>query len=183
LDVIEGASPCRDRVAVDSIREAPARWWRQRLPLTRLSSRGQFSSRARVKERRLEATREALAGWAMPLGGGVFAVLIVATRGWRWVARGAFGARARGATCRAGAGAGVRGRTRRPKTGRLDARWLVLLVAKEVLPEAWRAPEEMQELRDKTRLRLALSLIAAVGRNACTRCFSTRAGRARGAGF
>jgi transposase len=51
----------------------------------------------------------------------------------------------------------LRGRTRRPKTDRLDARWLVLLLAKEMLPEAWLPPEEIQELRDKTRLRLALS--------------------------
>jgi hypothetical protein len=34
LDVIAGASPCRDRVAVDSIREARATWCMQRLPLT-----------------------------------------------------------------------------------------------------------------------------------------------------
>jgi hypothetical protein len=51
----------------------------------------------------------------------------------------------------------LRGRTRRPKTDRRDARWLVLLLAKEMLPQAWLLLEEMQELCDKTRLRLALA--------------------------
>jgi transposase len=115
------------------------------------------SDSGELKEQRLEATREALADWAMPLRGLVFAVAIEATTGWRWVARelSALGIEVRlvdPAQARA-----LRGRTRRPKTDRLDARWLVLLLAKEMLPEAWRAPEEIQELRDKTRLRLALA--------------------------
>lgn len=115
------------------------------------------SDSGELKEQRLQATREALADWAMPLRGVVFAVAIEATTGWRWVARelSALGIEVRlvdPAQARA-----LRGRTRRPKTDRLDARWLVLLLAKEMLPEAWRAPEEIQELRDKTRLRLALA--------------------------
>ena len=50
--------------------------------------------------------------------------------------------------CRGGSG----GR----RTDRLDARWLCLLLAKEMLPEAWLPPAEIQELRDRTRLRKAL---------------------------
>src|SRR4051794_671819 len=93
----------------------------------------------------------------MPLRGVVFAVAIEARTGWRWVARelSALGIEVRlvdPAQARA-----LRARTRRPKTDRLDARWLVLLLAKEMLPEAWLPPEEIQELRGKTRLRLALA--------------------------
>jgi transposase len=39
----------------------------------------------------------------------------------------------------------------------LDARWLALLLAKAMLPEAWLPPAEIQLLRDKTRLRKALA--------------------------
>ena len=52
---------------------------------------------------------------------------------------------------------GLLGRRRSAKTDRLDARWLVRLLAKEMLPESWIPPAEIQELRDRTRLRKALS--------------------------
>src|SRR6266702_1973921 len=52
-----------------------------------------------------------------------------------------------------------RGRRRQPKTDRLDARWLALLLARELLSEceAWLPPAEIQRLRDRTRLRKALA--------------------------
>jgi len=52
---------------------------------------------------------------------------------------------------------GLLGRRRSAKTDRLDARWLARLLAKEMLPESWIPPAEIQELRDRTRLRKALS--------------------------
>jgi transposase len=55
-----------------------------------------------------------------------------------------------------GQAAALKGRRRRAKTDRLDARWMVLLLAKEMLPQAWLAPEDIQRLRDQTRLRQAL---------------------------
>jgi hypothetical protein len=51
----------------------------------------------------------------------------------------------------------LRGRVRRAKTDRLDARWLCLSLAKEMLPESWLPPAEIQALRDQTRLRKALA--------------------------
>src|SRR5919201_2521484 len=47
---------------------------------------------------------------------------------------------------------------RRP-TGstRVGCRWLCLLLAKEMLPESWLPPAEIQTLRDQTRLRKALA--------------------------
>jgi transposase len=55
-----------------------------------------------------------------------------------------------------GQASALQGRRRRPKTDRLDARWLVGLLADERAPAAWRPPEEIQQLRDSTRLRKAL---------------------------
>jgi len=52
---------------------------------------------------------------------------------------------------------GLLGRRRSAKTDRLDARWLARLLAKEMLPESWIPPAEIQELRDRTRLRKALA--------------------------
>jgi transposase len=49
------------------------------------------------------------------------------------------------------------GRRRSAKTERLDARWLARLLAKEMLPESWIPPEQIQQLRDRTRLRKALA--------------------------
>ena len=85
------------------------------------------------------------------------AVAIEATTGWRWVAR---ELQERGIEVRLtdpGQASALQGRRKRPKTDRLDARWLVLLLAREMLPEAWLAPEEIQRLRDQTRLRKALA--------------------------
>jgi transposase len=105
---------------------------------------------------RFPATREALHDWAMPLRRELAAVAIEATTGWRWVWR---ELRALGLDVRLvdpGQARALRGRTRKARTDRLDARWLVLLLAKEMLPEAWLAPTEIQQLRDRTRLRKRL---------------------------
>jgi transposase len=58
-----------------------------------------------------------------------------------------------------GRASALRGRRRQPKTDRLDARWLALLLARELLSEceAWLPPAEIQRLRDRTRLRKALA--------------------------
>jgi transposase len=110
-----------------------------------------------ISERRFAATREELNDWAMALTGRVAAVAIEATTGWRWVWRelSALGFDvhlADPAQVKA-----LRGRTKKAKTDRLDARWLCLLLAKAMLPESWLPPAEIQQLRDKTRLRKALT--------------------------
>src|SRR6266508_3286539 len=58
-----------------------------------------------------------------------------------------------------GRASALRGRRRQPKTDRLDARWLALLLARDLLSEceAWLPPAEIQHLRDRTRLRKALA--------------------------
>src|SRR5919202_317987 len=59
--------------------------------------------------------------------------------------------------CDPGEARALAGSKRRPKTDRLDAAWLARLLAKEMLPEAWLPPAEIQYLRDRTRLRHALA--------------------------
>jgi transposase len=109
-----------------------------------------------MSDARMPATREALRAWARPLRGQVAAVALEATSGWRWLWREleALGFEvqlAEPAQARA-----LRGRKRTAKNDRLDARWLALLLAKQMLPQSWIPPEQIQRLRDLTRLRQAL---------------------------
>ncbi len=110
-----------------------------------------------VVEARFSADRESLARWAEEWQGRVAAVAIEATTGWRWVWR---ELSARGFDVRLAEPVQARalpGRRRSAKTDRLDARWLARLLAKEMLPESWIPPEEIQRLRDRTRLRKTLA--------------------------
>jgi transposase len=110
-----------------------------------------------VAQERFPATREALGDWAMRWQGKTAAVAVEATNGWRWVWRQLTEASFDVRLAEAGQARALRGRTRSPKTDRLDARWLCFLLAKQMLPEAWVPPMEIQELRDRTRLRKALA--------------------------
>jgi transposase len=109
-----------------------------------------------VVEERL-AGREQLIAWAGGCRGRVEAVAIEATTGWRWVARELQAAGLEVRLVDPGQAKALQGRKRRAKTDRLDARWLALLLAKEMLPQAWLPPAEIQYLRDRTRLRKALA--------------------------
>ena len=109
-----------------------------------------------VVEARFPATREALAAWSADWDDRLAAVAIEATCGWRWVSR---ELQARGVEVRLAEPAQARalkGNRRQAKTDKLDARWLAMLLAKEMLPVSWLPPEEIQRLRDLTRLREAL---------------------------
>jgi transposase len=78
-------------------------------------------------ERRFGATREELSDWAMPLQRRLAAVAIEATNGWRWVWR---ELSARGFEVRLvdpAQAKALRGRIKRAKTDRLDARWLCVV--------------------------------------------------------
>ena len=110
-----------------------------------------------ITEERFKASRDALAGWTESWDGKIEAVAIEATTGWRWVAR---ELQSRGIAVLltdAGQASALQGNRKRAKNDRLDARWLVMLLAREMLPEAWLAPEEIQRVRDRTRLRKALT--------------------------
>src|SRR3954470_8478133 len=71
---------------------------------------------------------------------------------WRWVARELQARSIEVRLCDPGQASALQGKRKRPKTDRLDARWLVLLLARELLPDAWLAPEDIQRLRDQMEL-------------------------------
>lgn len=108
-------------------------------------------------EQRFAASREALDQWALPRRGRVGVVAVEATTGWRWVVAVLQGHGFEVRLVDPGEASALQGRRRRPKTDRLDARWLVHLLARELAPLSWLAPEEIQRLRDQTRLRKTLS--------------------------
>jgi transposase len=112
-----------------------------------------------LRESRFTPSREALADWAMEWQGKLAAVAIEATTGWRWLARELQARRFEVHLVDPGRARALRARRRQPKTDRLDARWLALLLARELLAEceAWLPPAEIQRLRDRTRLRKALA--------------------------
>ena len=110
-----------------------------------------------ITEERFQASRKALAVWIAKWQGQITVVAVEATTGWRWVAR---ELQARCIEVRLtdpGQASTLQGNRKRAKTDRLDARWLVLLLARELLPDAWLPPEDIQRLRDQTRLRKALT--------------------------
>jgi len=112
-----------------------------------------------LSESRFEPSRAKLGEWAVRWQGELAAVAIEATTGWRWVARELVALGFEVHLVDPGSGERGQGRRRRPKTDRLDARWLALLLAKELLAEceAWLPPAEIQRLRDQTRLRKTLA--------------------------
>src|ERR687885_2167017 len=81
-----------------------------------------------LRESRVAPSRERLADWASEWQGKLAAVAIEATTGWRWVTR---ELQARGFEVHLvdpGRASALRGRRRKAKTDRLDARWLALLL-------------------------------------------------------
>jgi transposase len=110
-----------------------------------------------TSERRFGATGEELSEWALPLQGTLAVVAIEATSGWRWVWRelsaGGFDVRLVDPARAEALSGGIKG----AETVRLDARWLCVLLAKEMLPESWLPSAEVQALRDQTGLLEALA--------------------------
>ncbi len=105
---------------------------------------------------RIDATPGAVERWAGSFEGREVQVALEACTGWLFVSR---------ALERAGAVAhlaepvetsALRGRKRRAKTDREDARWLRTLLSEGRLPESWIPPEHVREWRSRARLRKTL---------------------------
>lgn len=109
-----------------------------------------------VAEARFAADREALARWVDSFAGRLGRVAIEATTGWKWVARELSARGVEVVLVDPSEAAARKGRKRRAKTDRLDARFLLGLLAGGMLPRAWLPPAEIQELRALTRTRKAL---------------------------
>ena len=109
-----------------------------------------------VTRGRIDATPAAVARWATRFGGQQISVAVEACTGWLFVcnalaATGATAHLAEPVETRA-----LRGRKRRAKTDREDARWLRELLADGRLPEAWIPPEHVRQWRSRARLRHTL---------------------------
>jgi transposase len=105
---------------------------------------------------RIPATPGAVVEWVGRFPGREVHVALEACTGWFFVARaleraGAVPHLAEVAETRA-----LRGRKRRAKTDRADARWLRTLLSQGRLPEAWIPPDHICFLRIRTRLRKTL---------------------------
>ena len=105
---------------------------------------------------RIDATPSAVERWAARFEDREVQVALEACTGWLFVSR---------ALERAGAVPhlaepvethALRGRKRRAKTDREDARWLRTLLAEKRLPESWIPPEHVREWRSRARLRKTL---------------------------
>jgi transposase len=109
-----------------------------------------------TSEARLTADRPSLHARVDGFESRLETVAIEATTGWKWIARELL---ERGVEVRLldpGEAAARKGKKRRAKTDRLDARFLLSLLAAGMAPEAWLPPTEIQQLRALTRTRKAL---------------------------
>src|SRR4051794_36363162 len=109
-----------------------------------------------VTRGRIDATPAAVARWTERFGGAEIDVAVEACTGWLFVcdallAAGAVAHLAEPVETRA-----LRGRKRRAKTDREDARWLRELLAEGRLPEAWIPPEHVRQWRSRARMRHTL---------------------------
>jgi len=109
-----------------------------------------------VSRGRIDATPTAVARWTQRFDGCEIDVAVEACTGWLFVcdalvAAGAVPHLAEPVETRA-----LRGRKRRAKTDREDARWLCELLADGRLPEAWIPPEHVRQWRSRARLRHTL---------------------------
>src|SRR4051794_30325194 len=109
-----------------------------------------------VMRGRIDATPAGVAGWTERFAGREVDVAVEACTGWLFVcdalvAAGAVAHLAEPVETRA-----LRGRKRRAKTDREDARWLRELLAEGRLPEAWIPPEHVRQWRSRARMRHTL---------------------------
>jgi transposase len=105
---------------------------------------------------RVRATPEAVRRWAARFAGDEVHVAVESCTGWLFVCEalveaGAIPHLAEPVETRA-----LRGRRRRAKTDREDARWLRTLLCDGRLPEAWIPPAHVREWRTRARLRKTL---------------------------
>jgi transposase len=102
------------------------------------------------------ADRPALRRFLGSLPAGQVEVALEATTGWRFIVEELVAAGATAHLAEPAETANLRGRKARAKTDRADARHLRELLQQGRLPEAWAAPEEILELRQRVRLRKTL---------------------------
>jgi transposase len=109
-----------------------------------------------VERGRMRATPEAVRGWARRLAHEEVHVAVEACTGWLFVCEALVEAGATPHLAEPVETSALRGKKRRAKTDREDARWLRTLLCEGRLPEAWIPPAHVREWRTRARLRKTL---------------------------
>ena len=104
----------------------------------------------------LESTPGAVEQWVDRFPGREIHVAVEACTGWLFVCRGLERAGAVAHLAEPVETSALRGRKRRAKTDRADAKWLRQLLCEGRLPEAWCPPEHVRQWRSRARLRNTL---------------------------
>ena len=105
---------------------------------------------------RIESTPAAVERWVAGFPGRVIHVAVEACTGWLFVCRALERLGAISHLAEPVETSALRGRKRRAKTDRADAKWLRELLVQGRLPEAWLPPEHVREWRSRARLRNTL---------------------------
>jgi transposase len=105
---------------------------------------------------RIDATPAAVAVWVKRFAGQEVHVAVEACTGWLFVANALTAMGAVAHLAEPVETSALRGRKRRAKTDRQDARWLRELPMEGRLPEAWIPPEHVRQWRARARMRHTL---------------------------
>jgi transposase len=109
-----------------------------------------------VSRGQIESTPAAVEQWMACFPGRVVHVAVEACTGWLFVCRALDRCGAMAHLAEPVETSALRGRKRRAKTDRTDARWLRQLLCEGRLPEAWLPPEHVRQWRSRARLRNTL---------------------------
>src|SRR3954466_1552424 len=109
-----------------------------------------------VTRGRIDASPAAVSLWTERVGGREVHVAVEACTGWLFVCDALVAAGATPLLAEPVETRALRGRKRRAKTDREDARWLRELLADGRLPEAWIPPEHVRQWRSRARMRHTL---------------------------
>ena len=109
-----------------------------------------------VSRGRIDATPAAVGAWVRRFRGRGVRVAVEACTGWLFVCDALVSAGAEPHLAEPVETRALRGRKRRAKTDREDARWLRELLADGRLPESWIPPEHVRQWRSRARLRHTL---------------------------
>jgi transposase len=104
----------------------------------------------------LDSTPAAVEEWVARFPGREIHVAVEACTGWLFVCRALERADAVGHLAEPVETSALRGRKRRAKTDRADAKWLRQLLCEGRLPESWCPPEHVRQWRSRARLRNVL---------------------------
>ena len=114
------------------------------------------SESGELRRGRIASSSEAVRAWVESFEGKEVEVAVEACTGWLFVCQALAEAGAVPHLAEPAETSARRGKKRRAKTDREDARWLRTLLAEGRLPEAWIPPAHVREWRTRTRLRKTL---------------------------